>query len=102
MAEPQHFVAQLADEARLVRNENDGRAGRLELSNPLKAAPLESDVAHGQNLVDEQHPRLGVHRQGEAEAHLHTAAVGAQWIVDEFPQLSKLDNRIEALRHLGA
>ena len=39
---------------------------------------LERLVAHGEDLVDHQHPRIGVHDEGEAEAQAHAGGEGAQ------------------------
>ena len=68
-----------------------------ELADLVQALAGEGLVAHGQDLVDEQH--LGVHVDGhrEAEAGVHSRGVGLDRRVDEALQLREGHDLLEPL-----
>jgi len=63
---------------------------------------LESFVPDGEYLVDEQHVRLDVHRDREAEAHIHARRVETNLVVDELLELRERDDVVEATLDLAA
>ena len=60
----------------------------------------EAFVADGEHFVDEQHVRVDVDRDREAEPHVHPGRVGLDRRVDELLQLGELDDLVEAARDL--
>jgi hypothetical protein len=66
-----------------VRNEQDGTAFPLELSDAIEAFILKGDIPDGEDFVDEQDLGLNMHGDSKCQAHLHARAVGAKWAVDK-------------------
>ena len=58
----------------VVADEQDGRAGTRQGVDAVVAAGAKRLVAHGEHLVDEEHARVGVDGDGEAEAGVHARA----------------------------
>ena len=83
-----------------MRDEDDGAARGFKLRDALATFALEGSIAYGQHFIDEQHIRRCVNSDGESQAHLHSCAVSTQWALDEWLQFRKVDNGLEALRHL--
>ena len=63
------------DGGEVVRDEDERRALAEHVAHPLEAPLLERCVADREHLVDQQHVRLEVRRDGEAEAHLHPGRI---------------------------
>ena len=90
-------VAQPFDGARVVRDEDDRAAPLLELEDLPEALALERLVADGEHLVEEEHVRLDVRRDREAEPHVHARRVGAHGQVDEVLEPGERDDLVELL-----
>ena len=65
----------------------------------VDAPLLESGVADGEHLVDEQHVGLEEGGDAEAEPHLHAARVELDLAVDGVLELGELDDLVEAGSH---
>ena len=65
----------------------------------LNAAPLETDIAYGKNLVNQQDFRLKIHRNGETETRAHAGAVAANRRVDEVLEFGEGDYFIKGAVH---
>ncbi len=85
-----------------MRDEDDGGALFGDLAHPVQAALLEHRVADRQHLVHQQHVRLQVGRDGEAEAHLHARGVELHLPVDGAAEPGELHDVVEAAGHLAA
>ena len=68
---PQRLVAEALDQPERVRHEQDRLAAALELGELVQALVGEALVADGEHFVDEEHVRIDVNRDGEAEPHVH-------------------------------
>jgi hypothetical protein len=81
--EHQDAMAQAADRRHVVADEEDGAAAAGDILHRAEAFALERDVAHGEDLVDQQDfgPQMG--GDGEGEAHLHAGAVALDGRVHE-------------------
>jgi len=66
-----------------VAHEQDGAAGAGDLVHLAQALALELEVAHGQDLVDEEDLRVEVRGHREGQAHVHAARVALDRRVDE-------------------
>ena len=87
-AEPRHGL-------HVVRDEEHGAPRAGDLLDPAHAALLELVVADGEHLVDDQHLRVEVRRDGECEPHVHPARVPLDRRVDELPDPAELDDVVE-------
>src|SRR5262249_13424040 len=56
---------------------------------------LEREVAHGEDLIDQQHLGLEMGGDRERQAHLHPARVALNRGVQERPDVGKLDDLVE-------
>ena len=63
----------------------------------IEAAALELLVTDSEHLVDEEHVRLHVHGDREAETHVHAAGVVLHRVVDELPQAREVDDGVGRL-----
>src|SRR5262249_47645603 len=75
VVEHQGAMTQLLDLPEAVRHEQDRAVLALELGNLGKALAGEMLVAHGQYFVNQQDVRVDVHRDREAQAHIHARRV---------------------------
>ena len=98
--QPHRLVAHLLDEAEAVGHEHDRLPPPVELADLVQALAGEGLVAHGQDLVDEEHVGVDVDRDREAQAHVHPRRVRLDGGVDELAQLGEIDDLVEALVHL--
>ena len=89
-------IADLAHEVGRVGDEHDRAALALELAHPFEALALERLVADRQHLVDQQQLGLDVHRDREAEPHVHARRVVLHLRVDELLELGERDDLVEA------
>src|SRR5262249_9371685 len=62
----------------------------------LEALLLESGVAHGEDLVDQQNLRVDLDRGGERKADEHPRGVVLELEVDELLELGERDHLVEA------
>ena len=95
-------LAEPLDLGRVVRDEDDRAAALLELEHLAEALPLERLVADREHLVEQQHVRVEVRRDREAEPHVHPRGVRAHGPVDRLLELGEGDDLVEALADLGA
>ena len=84
------------DEQGVVRHQDDGDAELLELAQLVQALALERLVTHREGLVDEDDLGVEVHRDRDAEPHVHARRVVADGHVDEALELGEGDDRVEA------
>ena len=83
-------------------DDQDGLAAPPELADLVQALAGEGLVAHGQDLVDEQHVGVHVDGHGEAEPRVHARGVGLDGGVDEALELREVHDLVEALLDLAA
>ena len=69
----------------------------LEVADPAEALLLERLVADGEHLVEQQHVGLHVHRDREAEPHVHPGGVGPHRHVGEGLELGEGDDLVQVL-----
>src|SRR3954447_23263887 len=93
--EQHRSVADPLDRRRVVRDEHDRAPTALEVGDPAVALLLERLVADGEHLVQQQHIGLHVHRDREAEPHVHPGRVGLHRHVGERLQLREGDDLVE-------
>ena len=79
-----------------MRYDDDRAPFCLELVDAVEALFLEALVADGEHLVDEEHVRLDVHGDGEAEPDVHARGVEPDLVVDELFELGEGDDLVEA------
>ena len=80
-------------------HEHDRPSAPPELPDLVQALAGERLVAHGEDLVDEEHVGVDVDGDREAEAHVHPGRVRLDGGVDELAQLGEVDDLVEALVH---
>src|SRR5579884_1248083 len=97
VAQEHRAVAQALDRGGVVAHEDDRAAPLLELEDLAEALALELLVADREHLVEEQHVRLDVRRDREAEAHVHPRRVRPHRHVDEFLEPGEGDDLVELL-----
>ena len=85
-----HAVADALHQVEAVAHQQQGPPRRQELLDAPQAAMGERLVAHGQHLVDQQHVRVGVDGDGEAQAHVHAGGVVLHRLLHEVPQAGEL------------
>ena len=102
LAQQHRSLAEPLDLRRIVRDEDDRPAALLELEHLAEALALERLVADREHLVEQQHVRVQVRRDREAEPHVHPRRVGAHRPVDRLLELGEGDDLVEALADLGA
>ncbi len=90
-------VAEPLDRRRVVRDEDDRAAALLELEDLAEALALELLVADREHLVEQEHVRLDVGRDREAEPHRHPRGVGADGEVDEALEPGEGDDLVHQL-----
>ena len=95
VVEQDDAIAHAKDQVGRVGHEHDRPPLLLERADPLQALGLECDVADGEHLVNEQDRRVHVHRDGEAEPHVHPRGVELDLVVDELLELSERDDVVE-------
>ncbi len=95
MVEQHRLVAEPLDRARVVRDEDDRPAAALEVADLAEALLLERLVADGEHLVQQQHVGLDVHRDREAEPHVHPRRVRPHRHVGERLQLGEGDDLLQ-------
>ena len=95
-------VTEALDQSHVVRHEEDRLAGVLQAVEHLEALLLERGVAHREHLVHEQHLRVHLRGDREAEPHPHAGGVVLQLEVHELLELGERDDVGEAAAGLGA
>ena len=95
-------LAEPLDLGRVVRDEDDRAAPLLELEHLAEALPLERLVADREHLVEQEHVRVEVRRDREAEPHVHPRGVRTHGPVDRLLELGERDDLVEALADLRA
>ena len=74
----------------------------LDLAHLAEAAPLELDVADGEDLVDQEHVGLQVGGDGEAEPQVHARRVALHRRVHEPLEPGEGDDLVEPLADLAS
>ena len=92
--------AQLADGVEVVADDDDRRAGALDLLHPLVALDLEGEVADGEHLVHEEDVGFGGDRDREPETDEHARRIDP-FVADPSARSHvvatiDLDDRVEA------
>ena len=100
--EQDRALAQPLDRGRVVRDEDDRPTALLELEDAAEALPLELLVAHCEHLVEQQHVRVQVGGDREAEPHLHARRVGPHRQVDRLLEPGEVDDLVEMAPHVRA
>ena len=80
-----------------MRDEDDRPAALLELEDLGEALALELLVAHGEDLVEQEHVGIDVRGDREAETHVHAGGVRPHLAVDELAELGEGDDLVEPL-----
>ena len=99
--QPQRIVAEALDQPERVRDEQNRLAAALELGELVQALVREALVADREYLVNQQHIRIDVDRDGESQPHVHAGRVCLDRRVDELLHLGEVDDLVEATRHLA-
>src|SRR2546423_415494 len=102
LVQPDRALAEARDRAEIMRHEHDRLLRRAELADLCEALVLEVLVADREHLVDEEDVRLEVHRDREAEAHVHAARVRLHGSVKEAADVGELLDRRHGPVHLLA
>src|SRR5690242_18020123 len=77
-------------------NQNDTRSIISNLFNFFAASSDEPNVAHREDLVNQQHIRLSVDSDGESQSNVHTTTVGLHRRVQDIRiQTGEFDDLIE-------
>ena len=100
VAQQHRPLAQPLDLRRVVRDEDDRAAALLELEDLAEALALERLVADREDLVEQEHVRVEVRGDREAEPHVHPRRVRAHRPVDRVLELGERDDLVEALADL--
>ena len=87
--------AQPRDRGQVMRDEADRLLARPELIQLGETLALEVLVAHREDLVDEQHVRIDVGRDGEREPHVHARRIRLHAGIEEVPELGEVHDRRE-------
>src|SRR6266446_4285729 len=95
--QPERLVAESLDEAEGMRDQQDRPVAPPELGELVETLVRKALVADGQNLVDEQHIWIHVNCNGKTKAHIHAGRIRLHGRIDEFTQLRKVDDVVEAL-----
>src|SRR5438477_11480470 len=66
-----------------MRNEKDGHAALLHLSDPSRATMLKDRIADRQSFVDDQYPWAGADRDRESQANVHAARIGLDRLMNK-------------------
>ena len=83
-----------------MANKQDCSAEPRYVLNFLQTFLLKLRITDRQHLVDDQDLRLQMRRDGEGQAHIHSATVALDRRVEEFLDLGKGDDLIELARDL--
>jgi hypothetical protein len=86
----------------VVGDHDDGDALLLQAGNVVVALLLEAEVAHGEDLIDEQQFGFEEGRDREPEAHVHAGRVGAHRLVNELLEAGELDDARQQRLDFGA
>ena len=95
VVEQHRLVAEPLDRGRVVRDEDDRPAAALEVGDLAEALLLERLVADREHLVQQQHVGLDVHRDREAEPHVHPRRVRPHRHVGERLELREGDDLLQ-------
>src|SRR4029077_3608094 len=93
LVKPDRALAETRDRTEVVRHEHDRLLRRTELADLGEALVLEVLVADREHLVDEEDVRLEMHRDREAEAHVHAVRIGLHGRVEEAADVGELLDR---------
>ena len=97
---PDCLVAELADAAEAVADEDDRPRLGAELAHLREGLLLEARVPGREGLVDQEDVGLHVDRNGEREPAVHARRVGAHRHVDEVTELREVGDLLELGCHL--
>ena len=95
------LIAQRADEILVVRHDQDGAAGLLDLVEPVHALALERRVADREDLVDDQDLRIEMHGDGEREPGIHAAGIGLHRPLEILADVGEAHDVVELALDLG-
>ena len=76
---------------------NNGRPAFLELPEFRETFRLKNDVAHRKRFVDQEDGQLGMHRDREAQPHIHSRRIIFYRRVDEFAEVREVDDGVKFL-----
>src|SRR5215204_2526824 len=99
---PDGLVAELADRAESVADEDDRPRLAAELAHLCERLLLEASVACRKGLVDQENVRIHAGRNREREATVHARGVGAHRHVHEVAELGEIHDLLVLCRHLLA
>src|SRR5579875_37302 len=102
VVEPDAIGAELLNGLERVRDHDQGAPLGAHAGDAVVAAPLESLVADGQDLVDDQDVRVEVHGDREAQPSVHPRGVGPHRVVDEALKLAELDDLVDDVVDVAA
>ena len=97
---PDRLVAELADRAQAVADEDDRPRLRAELAHLLEGLLPEARIAGGERFVDHEDVRIHVDGHRESEAPVHPRRVGAHRHVHEVAELGEVRDVLVLGRHL--
>src|SRR5437016_3530109 len=82
-----------------MRNEKDGHAALLHLSDPSRATMLKNGIADRQSFVDDQYPWAGADRDRESQADVHAARIRLDRLINELANFGEaFDLRNQSFR----
>src|SRR5580658_1851478 len=90
---PEDALAEPADLAHLVADEDDGAAAPGNVLHFAEAFFLEFDVSNGENFVHKQDFRFQVRGYGEGQTHLHSSAEVLQRSIEKALDFGERDDR---------
>ncbi len=85
-----------------VAHEEDGSAAGGDVAHFRDALALKSEIADGQDFIDDQHVWFEVGRHAEGQARVHTCRVPAHGRVDETVDFGEGDDLVKFAGDLGA
>jgi hypothetical protein len=95
-----HRVAERFDRTRVMGCDESGNPLCFKRPHSSEALLLKVRIAHGQDLLNYEYLWVDASRQRKPQPKLHATRVGTHRQVDELPQFSKGNDRLQPFRQL--